>query len=50
MITENVVHNYGMSLRGTIEGTALSFSEEYKRVSPQVTGFYVYESEVGSCL
>jgi len=45
MITETVSHNYGMSLRGTIEGTALSFSEEYKRVSPQVTGFYVYESE-----
>lgn len=47
MITESVFHNYGMSLRGTVEGTALSFTEEFKKVSPQVTGFYVFESEKG---
>eukprot|EP00091_Calanus_sinicus_P010425 TRINITY_DN2424_c0_g1_i7.p1 TRINITY_DN2424_c0_g1~~TRINITY_DN2424_c0_g1_i7.p1 ORF type:complete len:238 (+),score=77.13 TRINITY_DN2424_c0_g1_i7:163-876(+) len=47
MITENVVHNYGMSIRGTVEGTGLSLTEEFKRVSPQVTGFYAFESEEG---
>merc|ERR1712212_1363339 len=39
MNTETTGHNYGFSLRGTIEGTALSFSEEFKKVDPQVTGF-----------
>merc|ERR1711970_1142774 len=45
MNTETTGHNYGFSLRGTIEGTALSFSEEFKKVDPQVTGYYVFESE-----
>jgi len=45
MNTETTGNNYGMTLRGTIEGTALSFSEEFKRVSPQVSGFYVFESQ-----
>ena len=48
MTNESVVHNYGMSMRGTVEGTGLSFTEEFKRVSPQVTGFYAFESEVGT--
>ena len=46
MNTETTGHNYGFSLRGTIEGTAISFSEEFKKIDPQVTGFYVFESEV----
>ena len=41
------VNNYGMSLRGTIEGTALSFTEQFKKVSPKVSGFYTLENEVG---
>ena len=47
MIAETTGNNYGVSIRGTIEGTALSFSEEFRRVSPQVTGLYYLESEVG---
>ena len=46
MVSDSTVNNYGMTIRGTIEGTALSFREEFKRVSPKVTGFYVFESEV----
>ena len=49
MIAETTGNNYGVSIRGTIEGTALSFSEEFRRVSPQVTGLYYLESEVGVC-
>jgi len=45
MIAETTGNNYGVSIRGTIEGTALSFSEEFRRVSPQVTGLYYLESE-----
>jgi len=45
MIAETTGNNYGVSIRGTIEGTALSFSEEFKRICPQVTGLYVFESE-----
>ena len=41
------VNNYGMCLRGTIEGTALSFTEQFKKVSPKVSGFYTLENEVG---
>ena len=50
MIAETTGNNYGVSIRGTIEGTALSFSEEFKRICPQVTGLYVFESEVGVIL
>ena len=48
MVSDSTVNNYGMTICGTIEGTALSFREEFKRVSPKVTGFYVFESEVQS--
>eukprot|EP00090_Calanus_glacialis_P019700 TRINITY_DN3020_c0_g1_i1.p1 TRINITY_DN3020_c0_g1~~TRINITY_DN3020_c0_g1_i1.p1 ORF type:complete len:442 (+),score=134.66 TRINITY_DN3020_c0_g1_i1:166-1326(+) len=47
MVSDSTVNNYGMTICGTIEGTALSFREEFKRVSPKVTGFYVFESEKG---
>jgi len=47
MVTESTMHNYGMSIRGTLEGTALSFREEFKKISPKVDGFYVFESDKG---
>jgi len=47
MVTESTVHNYGISIRGTLEGTALSYREEFKKVSPKVDGFYVFESDKG---
>ena len=46
MVSESVANNYGMTIRATIEGTALSFTEVFRRVSPTVTGFYVFDSEV----
>merc|ERR1711910_232949 len=47
MVTESTVHNYGMSVRGTVEGTACAFKEEFKKVSPKISGYYVFESENG---
>jgi len=47
MVSESVANNYGMTIRATIEGTALSFTEVFRRVSPTVTGFYVFDSEKG---
>jgi len=47
IVSEMSVNNYGMSLRGTIEGTALSFTEQFKKVSPKVSGFYTLENERG---
>lgn len=46
-ISESVIHNYGMSIRGTVEGTALSYKEEFKKVDPKMSGFYVFECEKG---
>ena len=46
MVSESLANNYGMTIRATIEGTALSFTEVFRRVSPTVTGFYVFYSEV----
>jgi len=45
MVVETTMHNYGMTIRGTVEGTALSFKEECKRVAPTVSGFYAFESD-----
>jgi len=47
MVTESTVHNYGMSVCGTVEGTACAFKEEFKKVSPKISGYYVFESENG---
>ena len=46
MVSESVANNYGMTVRGNIEGTALSFTQVYKRESPNVSGFYVFDTEV----
>ena len=45
MVVETTMHNYGMTIRGTVEGTALSFREECKRVAPTVSRFYAFESD-----
>jgi len=31
----------------TIEGTSISFTEVYKRISPKISGYYSFESETG---
>ena len=44
METETIYHNYGCSHSGTIAG--VNFSEEYKKVDPNISGYYIYESGV----
>jgi len=43
--TEQVYNNYGMSVLGSIEGTDITFKEYYKRITPRISGYYVFESE-----
>jgi len=43
--TEQVYNNYGMTVTGTIEGTNITFKEYYKRITPRISGYYVFESE-----
>ena len=40
-------NNYGMTVNGKIMGTDLTFSEVFKRVTPQISGYYIFESQVG---
>lgn len=40
-------HNYGLSISGCMEGKNMSFKEEFKKVSPPETGYFVLESETG---
>ena len=50
VVEEFVVTNYGMTAKANIEGTALSCAEEFKRVDPIVSGFYVFDSQVSKLL
>ena len=50
VVEEFVATNYGMTAKANIEGTALSCTEEFKRVDPIVSGFYVFDSQVGEFL
>jgi len=47
VVEEFVATNYGMTAKANIEGTALSCTEEFKRVDPIVSGFYVFDSQKG---
>lgn len=40
-----VYHSYGLSATGTIGG--LTFTEEFRKVDPIVSGYYIYESGTG---
>ena len=44
MEEESVFHSYGLSASGTVGG--VSFTEEYKKVNVNVSGYYIYESGV----
>lgn len=44
--TDQVYNNYGMTVIGSIEGTDIVFKEFYKRITPRISGYYVFESEV----
>jgi len=43
--TDQVYNNYGMTVIGSIEGTDIVFKEFYKRITPRISGYYVFESE-----
>merc|ERR1712156_323062 len=44
---EHTINNYGLTICGTLQGSALSFREEFRKVSPKISGFYKLESEKG---
>ena len=47
LVYNNSFNNYGMVVNGKILGTDLTISEVFKRVTPQISGYYIFESEVG---
>ena len=47
LVYNNSFNNYGMVVNGKILGTDLTMSEVFKRVTPQISGYYIFESEVG---
>merc|ERR1711915_153282 len=47
MVSESTINNYGLTICGTLQGSALSFREEFRKVSPKISGFYKLESEKG---
>jgi len=47
MVSESVATSYGMTVKANVEGTALSCTQVFKRVQPNVSGFYVFDSEKG---
>ena len=48
--TDQVYNNYGMTVIGSIEGTDIVFKEFYKRITPRISGYYVFESEVSDII
>jgi len=46
-ISEVRYHSYGCTVNGSIEGQPGSYKEEFKKVSPKITGYYQLESETG---
>ena len=46
MVSEQKWNNYGLMSTTTVEGTNIRFSEVFKRITPNISGYYVFESEV----
>ena len=46
VVSDMTYNNYGLVVHGKILGTDVTFSELFKRVTPQISGYYIYESEV----
>ena len=46
LTSEMVFHNYGVSISNKIEGTNISFTELFKRITPKINGYFMFESEV----
>jgi len=47
MVSEQKFNNYGMISNTTVEGTNISFREIFKKVTPNMTGYFTFESETG---
>merc|ERR1712227_1168169 len=47
LISEQTFHNYGMTSVTTVEGSGVTFTEIFKRVTPKISGYFVFESESG---
>jgi len=45
MESEQQFHNYGISITGCMDG--VTFTEEFKKITPKFSGFYKFESESG---
>ena len=46
LISEMAFHNYGVSICNKIDGTNISFTELFKRITPKINGYFIFESEV----
>ena len=46
LTSELVFHNYGVSICNKIEGTNVCFTELFKRITPKISGYFIFESEV----
>ena len=46
MVQNMSFNNYGLVINGKILGTEVTLREVFKRVTPQISGYYIYESEV----
>ena len=44
--SELVFHNYGVSITNKIEGSNVTFTELFKRITPKISGYFMFESEV----
>lgn len=47
MVQNMSFNNYGLVINGKILGTEVTLTEVFKRVTPQISGYYIYESETG---
>ena len=46
MVSEQIYTNRGMTTVVSVEGTGVTFTEVFKRVTPKISGYYTFESEV----
>jgi len=44
-LTEVTFHNYGFSYKASIKDKDITMTEEFKRITPKETGFFVFTSE-----
>ena len=46
VVSSMAYNNYGFVVNGKIQGTNLTFTEVFKRVTPKISGYYIFESQV----